>query len=121
MTPHGPSRSCPTRGIPNLEAVKELTANRMACASPVFGVGNPEAVIRNAVKRAMAMLGTTIAQLLTARGAVCAGAWPAPLSDTAARWMKFCLSVPIDDIGAWTAGTFQNLSVAETIRRLIRV
>jgi hypothetical protein len=95
----------------------------LACPKPVFGVADPEAVIRNAAARAVEMLNNTIQELVKARSAVCAGsppAWPT-LSDIAGRWLKFCLSVPIDNIGAWTAGTFSNGSVAEVVRRLIRV
>ena len=37
------------------------------------------------------------------------------------EWLKTRLSVCVDDIRVWTAGTFVNRSVAEVIRRLVRV
>jgi hypothetical protein len=117
-------RTCSPISIPFEPATfQPVSSNRVGCPSPVFGVADPEGVIRRAAARAIEMLENTIAELTHARKAICDGgpsAWPA-LGDVTARWLKFCLSVPIDDIRAWTAGPFKNLSVAEIIRRLIRV
>lgn len=127
MTPQSPRspapRACSTSGIPNPGPRKDFTRDRMACNSPVFGVTDPENAIRNAVTRALEMLNNTLQELVNARTAICAGAPPAwpTLGDATARWLKYCLSVAIDDVRAWTAGTFVNRSVAEVIRRLIRV
>jgi hypothetical protein len=117
-------RTCFPLNLPFDPATAQpITSKRIGCPSPAFGVANPEAVIRKAAARAIEMLENTIAELVHARSAVCAGqppAWPT-LGDVTARWLKFCLSVPIDDVRAWTAGPFQNLSVAEVTRRLTRV
>jgi hypothetical protein len=69
------------------------------------------------------MLDNTISELVNARRAVCAGATPAwpLLGDITLEWLKNRLGVCIDDIRVWTAGTFENRSVAEVIRRLVRV
>ena len=118
------SRTCSPFSIPFEPATSQPVAlNRVDCTSPVFGVADPEGVIRKAAARAIEMVENTIGELVRARRAICDGklsAWPI-LGDVTARWLKFCLSVPIDDIRAWTAGPFSNLSVAEVIRRLIRV
>jgi hypothetical protein len=135
MTPQSPSRGnvgrppaapvCPTRGIPAFDPAtpRPLTPNRVFCNPPIFGVTNPATVLRNAAARAIQMLENTVAELVRARTAICSGAplgWPT-LSDVTAGWLKVCLSVPADDIRAWTGGAFQNMSVAEIIRRLVRV
>jgi hypothetical protein len=70
------------------------------------------------------MLNNTINELMNARKAVCAGATPAwpLLGDATLCWLNRGLSVNTDDIRVWTANSFEPIrSVAEVIRRLIRV
>jgi hypothetical protein len=115
-------RVCSTRGIPASTSITPVTPNRMACAQ-VANVADPGAVITAAVARALEMLDNTIGELINARNAVCRGeppAWPL-IGDITADWLKNRLGVCIDDVRAWTAGTFVNRSVAEVIRRLTRV
>jgi hypothetical protein len=126
----GPSpRGC-KNGIPRREPITpvEVTSRKVLCRNPVRGVRppfgvNPLGQIRAAAARAVAMLDNTIRQLLHARTAVCRGAVPAaaPLSTIARDWLRNRLSVCIDNPRVWTAGTFVNGSVAEVIRRLVRV
>lgn len=112
------------RGIPARGAVQAFTARRVACTQyNAFGVTDPFGVVSRAVARALEMLDHTIGELVNARNAVCAGsmpAWPL-LGDITLDWLRNRLGVCIDDIRAWTAGTFVNRSVAEVIRRLVRV
>jgi hypothetical protein len=115
-------RVCNARGIPASTSTTAVTPNRMACAH-VTGVADPGTVITAAVARAVEMLDNTIGELINARNAVCRGeppAWPL-IGDITADWLKNRLGVCIDDVRAWTAGTFVNRSVAEVIRRLTRV
>jgi hypothetical protein len=102
-----------------------LTPNRVTCTNQqqVFGIHNPETVVATAVARAIEMIDNTIAELVHARQRVCAGeppAWPL-LGDITADWLRNRLGICIDDIRVWTAGTFVNGSVAEVIRRLVRI
>jgi hypothetical protein len=80
-------------------------------------------VISRAVERALEMLDSTLGELVDGRNAVCAGATPAwpLLGDITLEWLRNRLGVCIDDIRVWTAGTLVNRSVAEVIRRLVRV
>jgi hypothetical protein len=117
-------RTCDSRSIPQSGAIEALTARRVACTQPnAFGVADPFGVISRAVARAVEMLDNTISELVNARNAVCAGAAPAwpLLGDITAAWLRNRLGVCIDDNRVWTAGTFVNRSVAEVIRRLVRV
>jgi len=96
----------------------------VACTqSNAFNVAEPFDVITWAVTRALEMLNNTIRELVNARKAVCAGATPAwpLLGDVTLDWLRNRLGVCVDDIQVWTAGTFVNRSVAEVIRRLVRV
>ncbi len=119
-------RTCNNRRIPPRDTIRPFTSNKVfgQCVKRgVFGVTNPADVISRAVARALEMLDNTIDELVKARTAVCAGnapAWPL-LGDITADWLKNRLGVCIDDIRVWTAGTFVNRSVAEVIRRLMRV
>jgi hypothetical protein len=116
--------ACDNRNIPTTGLVQALTARRVACNQRnAFGEADPFTVVARAVARAVEMLDNTIGELVRARNAVCAGAPPAwpTLGDLTAHWLKYRLGVCIDDIRAWTAGTFVNRSVAEVIRRLTRV
>jgi hypothetical protein len=97
----------------------------VSCAKQdaVFGIHSPGAVVTTAVARALEMMDNTIAELAHARQRVCAGeppAWPL-LGDVTADWLRNRLGICIDDISKWTAGTLVNGSVAEVIRRLVRV
>ena len=124
--PPQPPRTCDNKSIPTLITTKPFTISKVygTCAKRTpFGVANPGTVIALAVTRAIEMLDNTINELVNARTAVCAGqapAWPL-LGDITLEWLKTRLGVCIDDIRAWTAGTFVNRSVAEVIRRLTRV
>jgi hypothetical protein len=117
---------CDNRQIPSRETIRPFTSNKVfgQCAKRgVFGVTDPAGVISTAVARAVEMLDNTTSELLSARAAVCAGeapAWPV-LGDITADWLRNRLGVCIDDIRVWTAGTLVNRSVAEVIRRLMRV
>jgi hypothetical protein len=133
--PQPTPRACDNRGIPERGAVQPLTAKRVACTQhdaggvtdPVCvlskGVTDPVCVLSKAVARALEMLDNTIGELVNARNAVCGGATPAPplLRDITSDWLRNRLGVCIDDIRVWRAGTFVNRSVAEVIRRLVRV
>ncbi len=124
--PQPARRSCDNRRIPVLVPVRPLTRNKLFgnCATrTVFGVTDPFSVISRAVARAVEMLDNTIGELVNGRNRVCAGeppAWPV-LGDITLDWLKNRLSVCIENIRVWTAGTFVNRSVAEVIRRLTRV
>jgi hypothetical protein len=122
-------RAC-KNDIPRREPIRQVavTPSKVLCRNPVRGVTqpfgiNPLGKIRAAATRAVAMLDNTIRQLLNARTAVCRGTTPAaaPLSAVARDWLRNRLSVCIDNPRVWTAGTFVNGSVAEVIRRLVRV
>jgi hypothetical protein len=124
--PQPAARTCDNRRIPIQATIKPFTRNKVfgTCASrSVFGVTDPAGVISSAVARAIEMLDNTIGELMKARKGVCAGqppSWPL-LGDVTADWLVNRLGVCIDDIRVWTAGTFVNRSVAEVIRRLMRV
>ncbi len=116
--------ACDNRRIPERGAVRALTARRVACTQHnASGETDPFGVVSKAVARAVEMLDNTIGELVSARNAVCAGATPAwpLLGDITLEWLRNRLGVCIDDIRVWTAGTFVNGSVAEVIRRLVRV
>jgi hypothetical protein len=122
--PQSTPRACDNRGIPERGAVRALTARRVACTQHnAGGVTDPVGVLSKAVARALEMLDHTIGELVKARNAVCAGATPARplLRDITLDWLRNRVGVCIDDIRVWTAGTFVNRSVAEVIRRLVRV
>ena len=124
--PQPAARVCDNARIPTLDTVRPFTSNKVfgRCAQRgVFGVTDPAGVIATAVARAIEMLDNTIGELVNARNAVCGGATPAwpLLGDITLDWLKNRLGVCIDDIRAWTAGTLVNKSVAEVIRRLMRV
>lgn len=109
--------------IPGLGPVTRFAANKLRCANTVFGETNPVGVVRAAVVRALEMLDNTIGELVNARTRVCQGeapAWPL-LGDITLEWLRERLSVCVDDIRVWTADTRVNRSVAEVIRRLVRV
>jgi|GEM_PF-1967283 len=119
-------RSCNDRGIPGRIPIpaKVPTIGKVNCTkAQAFGVADPFGVVSRAVKRALEMLDNTINELVNARKAVCGGATPAwpLLSEITLCLLKNGLSVNTDDIRVWTADTSENRSVAEVIRRLIRV
>ena len=118
-------RVCNNRSLPAAGPITALTPNRVTCTNQqvVLGVHDPETVVATAVARAVEMIDNTIGELANARQHVCAGeppAWPL-LGDVTADWLRNRLGICIDDISKWTAGTFVNGSVAEVIRRLVRV
>jgi hypothetical protein len=118
------SRACNNQGIPVRTPVKVLTTANVKCTkAQAFGVTRPFSIVAKAVKRALEMLDNTINELVNARNAVCGGATPAwpLLGDITLCTLKNGLSINIDDIRVWTAGAFENRSIAEVIRRLIRV
>lgn len=126
--PQPAPRTCDNREIPParpLITTLKLTEKRAPWCTPrkAFNVAKPFDVLSRAVARAVAMLDHTINRLVTARAAVCGGTPPTPalLDDVSWTFMRRQLSVCVDDVQAWTAGTFDNLSVAEVIRRLARV
>lgn len=120
-TPPTP-RACNDKGIPPFVTTRPFTAKKVKCAKRgVFGVTDPAGVISTAVARAVKMLDKTIGELVNARSRVCQGETPAQSLCWMTSWLRNGLSVNIDDIRVWTAGTFVNRSVAEVIRRLMRV
>ena len=117
-------RTCDNRRIPERGAVQPVRARSVACTQRnAFNVADPVGIISRAVERALEMLNNTISELVNARNSVCGGATPAwpLLADITLEWLRNRLGVCIDDIRVWTAGTFVNGSVAEVIRRLVRV
>jgi hypothetical protein len=120
----GPNaRSCDDARIPKIEPVRPL--GRVACTqASAHNTPNPLGVLSKARHRALDMLHNTISELVNARRAVCAGATPAwpLLGDATLCWLNRGLGVNTDNIRVWTAGSFEPIrSVAEVIRRLIRV
>jgi hypothetical protein len=120
-------RVCDNRHLPEKGAVQALTARKVACTQQTaFDITDPFGALSRAVARAVTMLDETIGNLVNARNAVCAGKTPArpllgKLGDIYWDWLRNRMGVCIDDIRVWTAGTFVNGSVAEVIRRLVRV
>lgn len=116
-------RRCDNRSLPSRGPVRPVTRDKVRCARVVFGVTNPPVVVAAAAARAVEMLDNTIGELTNGRNRVCQGeppAWPL-LGDLTLVWLRDRLGVCVDDIGAWTAHTYVNRSVAEVIRRLTRV
>jgi hypothetical protein len=67
------------------------------------------------------MLNNTITEVINGRNAVCQGFAPGTVvRPLTLQWLNR-LGVCVNDIRVWTAGTFVNRSVAEVIRRLVRV
>lgn len=123
-----PARACNNRKIPDPDPVppRALTPRRIWKCTPerAFGVTDPTGVLTRAVARAVEMLDNTIAELVNTRREVCQnGAAPAfpLLGDMTICWLRNRLGVCVDDIRVWTNGTFVSGSVAEVIRRLVRV
>lgn len=118
-----PPVTCDNRRLPVTGDINPLTAARTACGPNAFQVADHFLVLTRAIVRAIQMLDQTIGQLVDARHKICTGATPAEsgLPPVARDWMINKLSVCIDDPRVWTAGTFVNRSVAEVIRRLVRV
>src|SRR5471032_2276409 len=74
----GIAAACNDAGIPASILATPSTPNRTNCLN-VAGVANPQQVVAQAVARAVAMLDNTIAELVKARSAICAGqvpGWP---------------------------------------------
>jgi Lysine-specific metallo-endopeptidase len=113
-------RQCENK-IPKRTQVVKLTPKKVACTQHNTGVKDPFAVLQKAVTRAIEMLDKTIDKLVNARSAVCGGATPVSQLDQITRCLlKDGLSVNIDNIRVWTAGSYAKMrSVAEVIRRLV--
>src|SRR5256885_740151 len=113
---------CGNQRIPAPDTIKPVTPRKgfgRCGQAGGFGVANPGVVISTAIARALEMIDNTIGELVNARTRVCQGeapAWPL-LGDITLDWLRNRLSICIDDIRTWTAGTFVNRSVAEVIRR----
>jgi hypothetical protein len=95
---------------------KNVTTGKIECASQEDAVKT----LRGVVKRAVEMLDGTIDELTAARNSACATGTVPKLRPLMACWLKHRLSVCIDDLSAWTAGTLTSRSVAEVIRRLVK-
>jgi hypothetical protein len=123
IQPGPKARKCTDPRIPKIEPYRSL--GRVDCAqASAFNVSNPLSVLSKARMRAVEMLNNTINELINARRAVCAGATPAwpLLGDATLCWLNRGLSVNTDNIRVWSAHSFEPIrSVAEVIRRLIRV
>jgi hypothetical protein len=129
LQPHdfaGPAQPLQCEAIPEkykLRGINKLTGGRVNCPTRADAVR----ILTATVARAVAMLDNTIGELIRAREAACRGeplGWPA-LGDVTACWLKYRLGVCIDDLSAWTKGTFRKspaepTSVAEIIRRLVK-
>jgi hypothetical protein len=97
------------------------TPEKIFCPNPIPNVFDPVLLIQARVADAIDMLDETIRQLVEARTRKCRGE-PARLLARTALWLRDRMSVCIDDIRVWTAGSREPIrSVAEVIRRLIRV
>jgi hypothetical protein len=116
-------RRCADPRIPKVEPVRPL--GKVACTqASAHNNPLPLNTLAKARERALEMLNNAVNELVRARSAVCEGATPAwPLvSDATICWLNRGLGVNTDDIRVWTAGSFEPIrSVAEVIRRLIRV
>jgi hypothetical protein len=116
-----PPAACDGRNLPTRTTGREFKSP-VACTPSNSGVPKPIDVVSAAAIRALVMLDNTIDQLVSARTKVCAGTAPATaLSAVAFDWLRNRLSVCVDDLRVWRAGTFVNGSVAEVIRRLVRI
>ena len=113
-----PAVSCDNRDFPTpIAARKDLTTGRVACPTRATAYRILKRVVENSVR----MLDNTIAELTKAREAACRGEplGSPNLGDVTACWLKYKLSVCIDDLSAWTQSTKKSRSVAEVIRRLV--
>jgi peptidoglycan hydrolase-like protein with peptidoglycan-binding domain len=112
-------RNCNNDKLPSPSAVnRALDGGRVQCPTRA----NAQRMLVPIIKKAVAMLDHTIAELTHARESACRGeplGYP-NLREVTACWLKYKLGVCIDDPAAWTAGTFSSRSVAEVIRRLVR-
>ena len=111
--------ACDNRDFPVLRVrtPKPVTRDRVHCDAPEHF-----SQVAQAVRNAVQMLDSTIAEFVTAREAACRGEVleERHLQPVTVCWLKYKLGVCIDDPAVWTAGTMQNGSVAEVIRRLMR-
>ncbi len=123
IQPGPKARRCADPRIPKMEPRRSL--GRADCTqTSAHNIADPLSVLSKARERALEMLNNTINELTNARRAVCAGATPAwpLLGDATLCWLNRGLSVNTDNIRVWTAGSVEPIrSVAEVIRRLIRV
>ena len=109
---------CDDKDLPKPGETRGLGRGKVQCTSPKDALLTLSGVIARSVK----MLDNTIGELVRARDAACRGepmGWP-NLGDLTACWLKYRLGVCIDDLSAWTGGTFKSRTVAEVIRRLVR-
>lgn len=111
-------RVCNNQRIPQRSDIRPFAIGRFACAQR----RNDRFVIVNrAITRALEMLNNTITEVINGRNAVCLGSAPGTnMRPITLQWLNR-LGVCVNDINVWTAGTFVNRSVAEVIRRLVRV
>lgn len=100
---------------PNV-ARKDVSRGQTNCSTAEFNI------LREVVKNAVEWLDHTITELTNARKAACRGEIleARHLQPVTACWLKYKLGVCIDDPSVWTKGTFENKTVAEVIRRLVR-
>ena len=99
-------RNCNSDKPPSPSAVnRALTGGKLQCSTQA----DAQLILAPIIKKAVAMLDHTIAELTHARESACRGeplGYP-NLRDSTACWLKYKLGVCIDDPAAWTAGTFQ--------------
>jgi len=95
-----------------------LTTGKVTCAKRE----DAATILSGVVKRAVEMLDKVIDRLIAAREAICSGKPTSVLApgDLMGCWLRYRLSVCIDDPAVWFKGTFESRSVAEVIRRLVR-
>ncbi len=109
---------CDNRNFPVRKVVRKDLSLRLQCPTRAEAFNILKGVITNAV----AWMDNTISELVYAREAACRGEVleARHLKPVTACWLKYKLGVCIDDPSVWTKGTFENKTVAEVIRRLIR-
>ena len=111
--------ACDNRNLPAQKVVrKDLSLQRLQCPTRAEAFNILKGVITNAVE----WMDNTISELVYAREAACRGEVleARHLKPVTACWLKYKLGVCIDDPSVWTKGTFENKTVAEVIRRLVR-
>jgi hypothetical protein len=117
-------RSSDPKNIPALAPRRKPpipTPEKIFCPDPIPNVFDPVLLIQARVADAIDMLDETIRQLVEARTRKCRGE-PARLLARTAHFLRDRMSVCLDDIRVWTAGSREPIrSVAEVIRRLARV
>jgi hypothetical protein len=112
-----PLPACNNKDFPARKVRVPKDVTRVQCESQ-----SQYKTVKQVVQNAVNMLDHTIDELTRAREAACRGETLAERHIQAVTicWLKYHLGVCVDDPSVWTKGTFENKTVAETIRRLVR-